>query len=71
MVDITIVDNGGETFDRYVVTIGRDVYTMSMHPQQLNGFNQYAGDIEGYGVIEGGNEITVNEEILKAILERI
>jgi hypothetical protein len=71
MVDITIVDNGGETFDRYVVTIGRDVYTMSMHPQQPDGFNQYAGDKEDGDSIEGENKITINEEILKAILERI
>ena len=71
MVNITIKDNGGSTFDRYIITIDGDVYTMSMHPQQPNGFNQYAGKEEDYDSFKGENKVTLNEEVLKAILERI
>jgi hypothetical protein len=71
MVQITITDNGGKTFDRLLVVIDRDVYTMSMNPQQPDGFNQYVGDIEDCNSLEGEYGITINEEVLKAILERI
>ena len=71
MVSIIIADNDGKTFDRYIVTIGRDVYTMSMHPQSPAGFNQYAGDIEDFDSFESENKVTLNDEVLKAILERI
>ena len=71
MVKITISDNGGETFDRYIISIGDDVYTMSTHPSDPQGFNQYAGATEDYDSSESEKKITLNEEVLKAILERI
>ena len=71
MVNITIADNGGATCDRYTVIIGDDVYGMSTNPRQPNGFNQYAGDIEDFDSFESENKIIINDEVSKAILERI
>lgn len=71
MVSITIIDNGGETFDQYTVVIGRSVYTMGMHPSDPQGFNQYAGEAEDFDQFVGENRVIVNDEVLKAILERI
>lgn len=71
MVEIQIMDNGGETFDRYIIIIGNDVYTMSMHPSDPQGFNQYAGDVQDHDSFECKNKITLNDEVLKAILERV
>lgn len=71
MVEIKIVDNGGETIDRYTVTIGDEVYTMSQNPRRPDGFNQYAGKAQDFDSFEGEEKITINEEVIKAILERI
>jgi hypothetical protein len=42
-----------------------------MHPQQPNGFNQYAGKTEDFDSSERENQVTLNDEVLKVILERI
>ena len=46
MDKVTVYDNGGKTFDRYTVQIGRDVYGMSDNATSPAGFNQYAGSIK-------------------------
>ncbi|MEA1997710.1 MAG: hypothetical protein U9N61_00080 [Euryarchaeota archaeon] len=71
MTEITILDNGGETFDRYVVVIGKDVYTMSQHPSDPQGFNQYAGKAKDFDNLEDKNKVTITDDVLKAIIERI
>lgn len=53
---IVIWDNGGKTFDRYTVLIGRDVYGMSLHPQDPQGFGQYSHTIKKGEVYTGGTD---------------
>ena len=81
----TILDNGGETIDRYTVIINEDVYNMSDNPLSPNGVNQYAGDIDylGWSSVEefiehcedNGNTLIslddVNDDVSKAIGNRI
>ena len=71
MVSITIIDSGEEVVDKFTVVIGNQVFTMSIDPRQPNGFNQYAGELEDFDQFVGENRVTVNDEVLKAILERI
>jgi len=42
--NVIVYDNGGESFDRYTVFIGDDVYGMSHNPTSPQGFNQWIGD---------------------------
>lgn len=42
MKAIHVYDNGGETFDRYTILIGMDVFTMSEHPMSPQGSNQFS-----------------------------
>ena len=68
--DMTIYDNGGETYDRYTIFIGDDVFGMSA---EGNGFNMYIGD---RSEIEEGDHLGVKLDhvphgIQKAINERL
>jgi len=38
-----VYDNGGETIDRYTVSMGNELYTMSDSPLSPLGVNQYYG----------------------------
>lgn len=71
MTEIKIIDNDGTTFDRYTVIIDKSVYTMSQHPSHPQGFNQYAGEVGDFGSFEGEGGVVVNEEVLRAIPERL
>ena len=71
MVSITIIDSGEEVVDKFTVVIGNQVFTMSIDPRQPNGFNQYAGEAEDFDGFAGANRVTVNDEVLRAILERV
>jgi len=75
---VTVFDNGGKTFDRYFVTIGGEVFTMSHNPMSPQGMNQYAGPEESTGRPwnAGGGSLGrlldhIPPEIEPAILERI
>ncbi len=52
MNKIQVYDNGGKTFDRYAVVLGKDVYTMSNNPNSPQGFNQWWGEV--YEVVDDG-----------------
>lgn len=73
---VKIYDNGGTTFDRYTVVIGRDVYGMSLHPADPQGFNQYCCDAINLiaDKTELGKEIqfiSLPEEVKKTIKDRM
>ena len=75
--DIRVFDNGGKTYDRYTVIIGKDVYTMNETPFEAYGFNQYSHTIEGsindYIKDIGEVEIKIkdlSEQVKRAIRER-
>ena len=75
-----IFDNGGKTFDRYTIQIGRDIYLMSANPLSPQGVNQYSF-LKKYEHLEGaknkellGKEIIFNvlpEAVKKAIQQKI
>ena len=75
MSKIKVYDNGGRTFDRYTVIIGKSIYAMSHNPLYPQGFDQYVGEIDDmpydFPGIEEGKEIKdikeLPEEVLKAI----
>jgi len=46
MKNIIVFDNGGKTIDRYIIVIGKDVYTMSHNPNSPVGVNMYAGELD-------------------------
>ena len=71
---VKVLDNGGQTFDRYTVVIGDDVYSMSKDPLYSQGFNQYVGTIREIDLKQRGRETYYDElpeEVIKAILLRI
>lgn len=53
---IDIWDNGGKTIDRYTVVIGMDVYGMSLHPQDPQGFDQYSHTLRKGEIYKGGTD---------------
>ena len=63
MDKVTVYDNGGKTFDRYAVIIGREVYGMSSDPASPQGFNQYAGTPAAPGERPGPGELTLRNVI--------
>lgn len=70
---IEIYDNGGETFDRYTVIIGKEVYGMSHNPNSPQGFNQYSGTLAELPGARQGERITLEslpEEVQEAIKDR-
>jgi len=74
-IEINIYDNGGETADRYTVTITDpagelDVYTMSEDANSAQGINQYSHTTEVYH----GTPLKVSEvpeQVLQAAIKRI
>ena len=42
-MDIKIYDNGGKTFDRYLICIGEDVFSMSHNACSPQGVNMWLG----------------------------
>ena len=69
--DIIVYDNGGESFDRYTVFLGDDVFGFS---DTGRGFNQYVGDTSQIQPGEHlGTEVdfdTLNDELKAAIMQR-
>ena len=67
---VTVYDNGGKTYDRYTVVIGKDVFGMS---ENAWGFNQYCGEV-GREVILGkhlGKKLKgIPESIVQAVVNR-
>ena len=74
--DIQVFDNLGETFDRYTVVIGKNVYTMSHNPTSPQGFNQYAGELGkdiNLDMLQKGELVkylSLPEDVQKAIQKR-
>ncbi len=74
---IDIWDNGGRTFDRYMVVIGWDIYTMSHNPRSPQGVNQSGGQVRGAAASPPklwGNKVPFGklpDEVQIAIAERI
>ena len=70
--NVTVYDNGGNSFDRYTVIIDGDVYDMSHNPMSPQGVNQYVGreaDIDcDIGQLLSNSEIP--DEVYAAIEER-
>ncbi len=61
-------------FDKYIVIIDEDVFTMSENPNSPQGFNQYWGNTKEFsnGYFESKKELTrIPIEIVKAIVNRI
>lgn len=46
MVNPRIFDNGGKTFDRYTILIGRAIFGCSENPTHPQGIGQYCGEME-------------------------
>jgi hypothetical protein len=69
-MDIVILDNGGETNDRYTVIFGnREVYTMTADPPSREGL-RYLCDAVDLDRNEAGKPIafeTLPEELMKTI----
>ncbi|MCK9601604.1 MAG: hypothetical protein M0R06_21360 [Sphaerochaeta sp.] len=51
---LKIWDNGGKTFDRYMVRIRNDYYVMSNNPLSPQGINQYCWS---YGDLKEGRHL--------------
>ncbi len=72
---IDIWDDGGKSFDRYTVVIGRDVYSMSLNPRDPQGFDQYSHTQEKGVIFKGwGKKIPFEklpDEVQMAIADRI
>lgn len=61
---VRVFDNGGVSFDRYTVFIGRDVFTMSGHTLSPQGVNQWAGSCAGnIAVLEPGVIPALGDEL--------
>ena len=60
MTDLRILDNGGETIDRYTVIIDNSVFGMSDDPLSPQGVNLYCGELEEFpeGLDHCGEDIT-------------
>ena len=73
---VTVYDNGGETMDRYTVSVGDNVFGMSENPTSAQGFNQWAGNV-GKDIRIGshlGKTVKVTslpKEVQKAIKDRM
>lgn len=75
---IRVFDNGGITADRYTVTIGTSVYTMSENSNMPNGVNMYLGELgQDYtltGISKGTRERGIYElpqPVLYSIIQRL
>jgi len=63
-VDLTVIDNKGETADRYTVIFGGQVYGMSDNPLSPLGFNQWTGEEYEFKEWLGEQEYLSKKEIL-------
>lgn len=61
---IKIFDNEGKTLDRFTVVIGKDVFGMSLNPQDPRGFSQFAFTIgRGQGFSQLSDEILKSKKV--------
>ena len=70
---VKVYDNGGVSFDRYTVIIGREVYSMSDNPLSYNGFNQYVCEFNQLHLNDTHKKIKFSElpeNVKKAIFDR-
>lgn len=79
-----ILDNNGETFDRYTVIVKDAVFTMSENALSPNGVNMFSGELDYLGFKsvdefiehceEQGSEIInikdLDDDVIKAIRDR-
>jgi len=63
-VDLKVIDNKGETMDRYTVVIEGQVYGMSDNPLSPMGFNQWSGEEYEFQEWLGEQEYLSKKEIL-------
>jgi len=72
--EVHVYDDGGMSFDRYTVFVGSDVYTMSSHPLNPLGMNQWAGkasDFEGPDGFKIGSRLLGEDEVPPEVREAI
>jgi len=77
MADITILDNGKKTFDRYTIIVedweNQPVYDMSENPLSPQGFNQFCGYAKDMQLDKKKSVslIDLPKSVLIAIIQRI
>lgn len=72
--NIKIYDNGGETFDRYTVVAGNNVFGLSEDPLSPQGFNQWVcltKDLDKTGLGQEVNFENLAPRVKGAIKRRI
>jgi len=50
--DITVLDNGGKTIDRYTVIAGAEVFGLSDNPTSPQGFNQWLCNVNDLDIVK-------------------